>query len=150
MWYVGVDAKQKRQIGLAKFMGGKWYKVRNKPVLRPTPLSLDRDGVFNPEVVYQNGEYRMWYAGLCGSTSRIFYATSPDGRHWTKHGKLVQPVLTPGSSGDFDGAGVLAPTVWIKPKSFGTDAMMWYTGRDSKTGQYRIGCAVDNNPVVAN
>jgi hypothetical protein len=48
--------------------------------------SWEPDRVGRPSVLYENGEFRMWYDGQIWPSARhVGYATSTDGRHWTKH-----------------------------------------------------------------
>lgn len=96
----------------------------------------------SPRVVYENATYKMWYGGATGlgQVYKIFYATSPDGFTWTKHGV----VLDVGSPGQLDDQKVCLHYV-IKE---GNVYKMWYSGADdpiSWGGVYRIFYATSND-----
>jgi len=42
-----------------------------------------------------DGTYKMWYSGFDGSRNRILYATSTDGIAWTKHGVVIDVLISP-------------------------------------------------------
>jgi len=48
----------------------------------------DSDHIFDPVVLFDGAEYKMWYSGVGDhdpSNARIGYATSMDGAVWEKH-----------------------------------------------------------------
>ncbi len=50
------------------------------------PDSWEPDRVGRPSVLYEEGEFRMWYDGQIYQVARhVGYATSPDGFTWTRH-----------------------------------------------------------------
>lgn len=76
---------------------GPFEKAAENPVLTPGKEGFDSWTAYNPAVVYAFGEYHMFYRAeskddqgtvYCG-TSRIGYATSRDGRHFEKHGMIL-------------------------------------------------------------
>ncbi len=72
---------------------GPWRRVSDAPVLEPSPSGFDAKGAFNPAVVRRGSELVMLYrAQDSAGTSRLGYATSRDGVHFTKR---AQPVLSP-------------------------------------------------------
>jgi predicted GH43/DUF377 family glycosyl hydrolase len=87
MWYTG-QAGGKSSIGYATSADGKtWDRAGEKPVLTAEG-PWERVAVMCPHVVYDAGrkEYRMWYSGgEQYEPNAIGYATSPDGRKWSKH-----------------------------------------------------------------
>jgi len=134
------------RIGYAESSNGtSWTKNGSNPVMS-TGGSGDWDnlGVMTPSVIKNGSTYQMWYTGiqlgaglatsLFAATSQssletalvngvndaICYATSPDGKTWTKN---ASPVLTRTSLG-WDSYGVCAPSVVMNAD--GTYAM-WYT-----------------------
>lgn len=72
------------------------------PVLLPDLTSeWECYNVFNPGVLYHSGSFHMFYrAQGLDWVSRIGYATSPDGVHWSR---LHQPVLAPSDGSDSRG-----------------------------------------------
>jgi hypothetical protein len=111
-----------------------WTKSGSNPVLT-TATSGDWDdyGVGNPKVIKDGATYKMWYAGTDDiegtGTPQTGYATSPDGIVWTR-GNSGAPVLSPGSSGEWDDGEAMAGTVI---KDDGT-YKMWYTGSEENIG----------------
>jgi predicted GH43/DUF377 family glycosyl hydrolase len=87
MWYTG-QADGKSSIGYATSTDGKtWERAGEKPVLT-AEQPWEKGAVMCPHVVYDAGskEYRMWYSGgEQYEPNAIGYATSADGRKWSKH-----------------------------------------------------------------
>jgi hypothetical protein len=55
-------------------------------VLGPGPAgSWESQKVGRPSVLYEGGTYKMWYDGNDGVARHVGYATSADGRSWTRH-----------------------------------------------------------------
>jgi predicted GH43/DUF377 family glycosyl hydrolase len=80
-----------RQIGVAFSADGvHWSKYAGNPVITHGPGSYDARYTRGPSVIFDNGTYKMWYAGTSAISSTtplvttIDYATSADGKHWTK------------------------------------------------------------------
>lgn len=74
-----------------------------------------------PCILNENGTYKMWYSGRDqGGTSRILYATSPDGVSWTKHGVIFDV----GPLGSLEESGVTTPFVVRQDGRY----VMWYAG----------------------
>jgi len=123
MWYEGSDAPfpTSRILYANSSDGISWTK-------HGVVLSFGGTGeeyaVHYPWVIMDGGVYKMWYSGYDSSgptgTWRIFYATSPDGLSWTKHGLVVDV----GPSGSYDDALAYNPFVLL-------DGVykMWYAGR---------------------
>ncbi|NCA80525.1 MAG: hypothetical protein EOM76_10145 [Sphingobacteriia bacterium] len=106
-----------------------------------------------PVVIEKDGTYHMWYTGQSKDNSWIGYATSKDGKNWSR--KSEKPVLSPDTP--WEKVAVMCPDViWdAQQKLF----KMWYSGGE----QYEpdaIGYATSsdglhwekyvNNPVFAN
>jgi hypothetical protein len=89
MWYTG-QAKGKSWIGYATSKDGKtWTRAGDKPVLSPQQ-PWEKVAVMCPHVLYDadTKEYRMWYSGgEQYEPDAIGYATSKDGKTWTRHEK---------------------------------------------------------------
>ncbi len=87
-------------------------------VLGPKPGSDWESRINRPAVVKRDSAYHMWYTGQSAKRSWIGYATSPDGRIWTRASE--RPVLAP--ERPWEGVAVMCPHV------------LW----DEKTQQYRM------------
>lgn len=121
MWYSGSDGSR-RQIGYAVSADGiAWSRVRGElddgSVLGPGGgTRIDRYGVSVPVVLKDSGIFKMWYTGW-GENNTVLgigYATSTDGRTWTRmDGPLSGgAVLLPsGVDGAFDRD--IVPTAFV-------------------------------------
>lgn len=89
MWFSWRD---KKSIALVESEDGlSWSEPLI--VLGPSVTSDWEDDVNRPVVLKTGDTYAMWYTGQSRGRSRIGYATSTDGRVWTRHGN--KPVLSP-------------------------------------------------------
>jgi hypothetical protein len=86
MWFTG-QAKGRSNIGYATSPDGiKWERASEKPVLSPRE-EWEKVAVMCPHVEWDHARflYRMWYSGgEQMEPNAIGYATSPDGKEWTK------------------------------------------------------------------
>lgn len=72
---------------------GPWKRLSAQPILSPQPGGFESAGTFNPAVVKQGGRFVMLYrAQDKNGTSRLGYASSHDGVHFTRR---AQPVFVP-------------------------------------------------------
>ncbi len=111
-------------------------------------LDLGGEGEFDsrqltkPSVIYDAGNatapFRMWYAAEDETSGGVGYATSTDGRHWTKQGE----VLPPGKPGMPDSYRVMQPCVLIDNGVY----FMWYTADDSENR--RVAYATSSDGVT--
>ncbi len=120
MYYEGQDtATHTWQIGLATSPDGTtWSKSASNPVLaKGSGGAWDAFEVRYPSVHYDGSLYRMWYwgRGAIDDIAKIGYATSPDGRNWTKR---PSPVL----GTDYGGSGYIPGSVIKSGDTF----IMWY------------------------
>ena len=126
MWYVSFDSSYWKIYYATSDNGINWTKYG-------VILDLGADGntdndVFYPSVLKDSdGTYKMWYSGYDGTHWRIYYATSPDGINWTKHGVVVDL----GADEDTDDNGIYHPSVF---KDSNGTYKMWY---DSSDGFHR-------------
>ncbi len=144
MWYTGYDSSFSTEIGLATSPDGlNWNKYAGNPVLRPGAIAeWDGGGTGAASVIFEGGLYHAWYMGLDTSdVSRIGYATSPDGRIWTKN--PTNPVLDIGGPGEWDSQSIGLPCVLFD----GVTYHMWYSGLDG-TGIYRVGYATSLDGII--
>ncbi len=125
MWYAGYNSTNSK-IGYATSSDGvNWTKYVSNPVLDlGTTGTWDDLHVTAAEVLYVGSNYKMWYSGYDGTNYRIGYATSSDGKTWTKY--VSNPVLDLGTTGTWDVDGVLSPSILFD----GITYKMWYTGRN--------------------
>jgi len=81
----------------------------------------------------EGATYKMWYTGYSGTTppkcSRIGYATSTDGMHWTKGSG--NPQLTPGPGGAWDSKTISHPTLLKDPDN--SLYKLFYRGEDGSS-----------------
>ncbi len=91
MWYTG-QAHGNSNIGYAESDDGLTFRrVRMGPVLSPE-FPWEGASVMNPCVLYENGQYRMWYsAGETFEPNVLCYAESRDGVTWKKSDR--NPIL---------------------------------------------------------
>jgi len=125
----------------------RWTRYRGNPVLEEGYLEdWDEGGVGGACIIIDGSAYKMWYTGLhVGPCPEIGYATSSDGKSWTKYG--ANPVLTKGEPGAWDDEGVGSCCVI---KEGDTSYKMWYTGTpDSSLNEIpAIGYATSSNGIT--
>jgi len=115
---------------------GRWQRANEQPILAPRGDGFESAGVFNPSVVVHDGEFVMLYrAQDHDGVSRLGYATSHDGIHFTRR---TEPVFTP--EADYEkGGGVEDPRlVEISGVYYLT-----YTGYDKKSAQLCLAISRD-------
>ncbi len=119
-----------------------WTKdTPNNPVFTPgSSGEWDDYSLWQACILYDSSTYHMWYGGHDGTTTRIGYATSPDGITWTRY--AGNPVLDVGEPGSWEDDGLGSPYVMFD----GSIYHMWYGGGD---GTYtRIGYATSPDRVT--
>ena len=115
---------------------GHWSRASAKPIFSPNGNSWQSAGVFNPAVVKSNGEFVMLYrAQDTKGTSRLGYASSNDGLHFTS---LPEPVLSPEASYEKDG-GVEDPRLVAIDGTY----YLTYTGYNTKDAQLCLATSKD-------
>lgn len=125
MWYAATDGTGSWKIGYATSTDGiNWHKENNgQPVITKT-TDWEYDNESYPNVFYAYGKYHMFYGTATGDMpTRIVYANSMDGITWDKPATL-NPVLSLGAAGSWDGYNVTSPFVLID----GDQLKMWYSG----------------------
>jgi predicted GH43/DUF377 family glycosyl hydrolase len=108
----------------------------DQPILKPQGTTWESAGVFNPAVVKHDGKFVMLYrAQDAAGTSRIGYASSDDGLHFTRR---PEPVLSPEAPYEKDG-GVEDPRL-VK---IGSLYYLTYTGYNKKDAQLCLATSAD-------
>jgi hypothetical protein len=140
--YNGTDADGPYAIGAASSTdgGATWTPDAGNPVMsKGAGGQWDDEYVMQPHLLRVDDTLVVYYAGFDGATMRIGRATaSALGGPWTKYAS--NPVLTVGSGGAFDDAGVFQPIVLYEPADVSRPWKMWYAG-DNGSDTYTVGYA---------
>jgi predicted GH43/DUF377 family glycosyl hydrolase len=143
LWYAGRDRGTNWRIGYAtSYDGISWNRQNNsQPVITPT-TSCDLNNVSYPNVIYENGIYKMWYAaGLSDLPTQFCYAESLDGITWNKSPDTNFVFSTRTSK--FDSTRLSQPYVLKIDNTY----KMWYSGFDGT--HWSIGYATASaDPIV--
>jgi beta-1,2-mannosidase len=119
-----------------KWPFGPWQRASDVPILSPQGKGWESAGTFNPAVVVRNGKFVMLYrAQDAAGTSRLGYAESTDGIHFTRR---ADPVLSPETEYEKDG-GVEDPRL----QKFGQTYYLTYTGYNKKDAQLCLATSQD-------
>ena len=130
---IAVANRAEQSIGLPF---GKWSRASEEPILSPQGSGWESAGTFNPAVVPYKGKIVMLYrAQDAAGTSRLGYAESKDGIHFTRR---PEPVLTPETDYEKDG-GVEDPRL----QEFGDKHYLTYTGYNKKDAQLCLATSRD-------
>jgi predicted GH43/DUF377 family glycosyl hydrolase len=124
---------------------GEWRRLSSTPILSPQGTTWESAGTFNPAVIFvpsknpedsAGGTFVMLYRAQDASgTSRLGYAESTDGIHFTRR---PEPVLSPETDYEKDG-GVEDPRLVLIN---GTDYLT-YTGYNKKDAQLCLATSSD-------
>ena len=113
-----------------------WHRLSEQPIISPQGSSWESAGTFNPAVVVRHGKFIMLYrAQDAKGTSRLGYAESTDGIHFTRR---PRPVFVPDTDYEKDG-GVEDPRI-VK---FGDTYYLTYTGYNKKDAQLCLATSTD-------
>lgn len=113
-----------------------WKRLAETPVLAPRGNGWESAGAFNPTVVQKDGKLVILYrAQDANGTSRLGYAESGDGIHFTRR---AEPVLSPEAPYEKDG-GVEDPRL-VK---IGETYYLTYTGYNKKDAQLCLATSSD-------
>jgi predicted GH43/DUF377 family glycosyl hydrolase len=129
MWYTGVPENgYVQRLYLATSDDGVvWTKEATPVIGTGDPGSFDSRQIGKPSVLYDplnlEAPFRMWYSAEGDFGGSIGYATSLDGRTWTKVGE----VFVPGLIGMADSFSISQPSVILDAGIY----RMWYTASDS-------------------
>ena len=120
----------------AKLPFGSWSRASDEPIISPRGTTWESAGTFNPAVLFQDGKFIMLYrAQDAAGTSRLGYAESRDGIHFTRR---AEPVLAPEADYEKDG-GVEDPRL----QKFGDTYYLTYTGYNKKDAQLCLAASGD-------
>jgi predicted GH43/DUF377 family glycosyl hydrolase len=123
-------------VAAEKWPFGPWHRVSDGPILSPQGTGWESAGTFNPAIVEYNGKFVMLYRAQDGAgTSRLGYAESSDGIHFTRR---AEPVLSPEAEYEKDG-GVEDPRL----QKFGDTYYLTYTGYNKKDAQLCLATSHD-------
>jgi predicted GH43/DUF377 family glycosyl hydrolase len=115
---------------------GAWRRVSDEPIISPQGDGWESAGTFNPAVILRKGKYVMLYrAQDKNGTSRLGYAESTDGVHFTRR---PQPVFSPEADYEKDG-GVEDPRL----VEIGGTYYLTYTGYNKKDAQLCLAVSKD-------
>jgi predicted GH43/DUF377 family glycosyl hydrolase len=113
-----------------------WRRVSEQPIISPVGNGWESAGTFNPAVIVRDHKFVMLYrAQDANGTSRLGYAESEDGIHFTRR---PQPVLSPETDYEKDG-GVEDPRL-VK---FSDTYYLTYTGYNKKDAQLCLATSKD-------
>jgi len=144
MWYTGWTGNiAGAGIGYATSPDGiKWTKWPGNPVMTAGSDAWEAGGnAYCSVMPVQGGGYKMWYSGwhvdLTIYKDSKGYATSVDGITWIK-ADSVNPVLTPGSSGQWDDCRISGggPIVFLIDNVYN----MWYMSSGNSRETYDTPC----------
>ena len=123
-------------LAAVNFPFGSVRRLSDLPILSPQGNSWESAGTFNPAVVVHNGKFVMLYRAQDKvGTSRLGYAESTDGIHFTRR---PEPVLSPETDYEKDG-GVEDPRL----QKFGDVYYLTYTGYNKKDAQLCLATSTD-------
>jgi hypothetical protein len=123
---------------------GPWDPDPCNPVLEPEPGAWDAFSIGHIAVIYDNGLFRMWYAGTAVSDGQAYagYATNVTGDcYWTKYAGNPLAGLEPGLPGEWDENGVWPSSVLYDGNLY----HMWFTTGSGILGEWYIGYATSND-----
>ena len=143
-----VGAKSARCLGLFALLAinagqdshrlpfGMWRRISDVPVIAPRSTAWESAGTFNPAVVMRDDKFVMLYrAQDKQGTSRLGYAESVDGVHFTRRD---EPVFSPEADYEKDG-GVEDPRL----VQFGDVYYLTYTGYNKTDAQLCLATSRD-------
>ena len=115
---------------------GEWRRASETPILSPQGTTWESAGTFNPAAVLHNGKIALLYrAQDAAGTSRLGYAESTDGLHFTRR---PDPVLSPEADYEKDG-GVEDPRL----QKLGDTYYLTYTAYNKKDAQLCLATSLD-------
>jgi predicted GH43/DUF377 family glycosyl hydrolase len=136
MWF---SWRPKESVALVESQDGVQWSTP-EIALAPNPDTGWEGRINRPAVLRRAGVYHMWYTGQSPTQSWLGYATSPDGRTWTR--RSARPVLSP--ERPWEGVAVMCPHVLWDEKT--NQYRMWYSGGQQHEPN-AIGYATSNDGI---
>ena len=119
MWYSGEDGVNRSILYANSTDGINWNKYpRAVSPAGPNRVYGDANVIY-PEVLFHNGEYKLWYSRFDGRYMRTMFAISTDGINWVDQGMA----LDVGASGQYDSFRASQGSVMI----IGNETKIWYS-----------------------
>lgn len=145
-------------VALAYSVNGKhWTRYGDEPILYPSDEEWDSEYVTRGTLIELSvGGYGFWYSGgVSDSNDGIGYAESVDGLTWIKSD--INPIMHQ-TDADYPGypwrsERTYTPMVIYDPLRFSgygdsVEYKMWYSGKNSDTGEYTIGITYEETSVT--
>ncbi len=83
MWYSGTDGGGQERILYCESSDGiNWTNHQLVLDVGASGLGYDTNQVYMPDVIYDDGTFKMYYSGSQGSNVRLIYAESTNGTTW--------------------------------------------------------------------
>jgi predicted GH43/DUF377 family glycosyl hydrolase len=125
---------------------GPWHRVSDSPLISPQGTTWESAGTFNPAVIYVHDQpgskpsakskaVMLYRAQDASGTSRLGYAESLDGIHFTRHS---EPVLLP--EADYERAGGVEDP---RLQKIGDTFYLTYTAYNKKDAQLCLATSAD-------
>ena len=115
---------------------GVWHRASETPVIAPQGDGWESAGTFNPSVILRGGKIVMLYRAQDKTgTSRLGYAESADGIHFTRRN---EPVFSPEK--DYEKVGGVEDPRLVQ---FGDTYYLTYTGYNKKDAQLCLATSKD-------
>lgn len=113
-----------------------WIDYPSNPIISSSNNYYDPYGVTQQVIIYDEGVYKMWYAGVAASSrAYILYAESGNGLDWNLY--PGNPVLSHGNYGEWDNLSV-SPGAVIKDNGI---YKLYYSGWSDEYDNWHIGLA---------
>ena len=109
-----------------------WMKFWDNPVMEGVAGSWN-SSVTNPDVIFEDGIFKMWFTGGNSGNYQIGYAESEDGIDWDIY---IDPVIPVGDLGDWNWIKFVGTVLHINDT-----LRMWYTAYSGTANLYAIGYA---------
>lgn len=139
VYYAGKDAAGKYRLGLAVSEDGMNFIKKGVVVPIGAGGEFDDSSLYGSTSIKHNDKIYIYYEAwnVANATYYIGLAISEDGVNFVKKGV----VITLGGAGEFDHHYVFLPSVLKHNDKF----YLYYTGKDTAAGNYRIGLAISND-----
>jgi predicted GH43/DUF377 family glycosyl hydrolase len=114
-----------------------WIDYLYNPIISSSGNYFDYYGITQPQVIFENNVYKMYYFGISSSAVKyILYAESNDGIYWNH--PIPNPIIYPGPSGAWDSWAVHPGAVFKDDDNL---YKMYYYGYSDQNDKWNIGLA---------